>query len=79
MRPTLSSERPHVRGLPYFDADSLLHPRAEFIHEARSLVPGVERNQKRQIARSLKRLADIQDQALRDSTPRLPIFSIVEQ
>jgi hypothetical protein len=42
---------------PYlFDVDSLIRARIEFVREARALPLGVERNQKRQIARSLKRL-----------------------
>jgi hypothetical protein len=42
---------------PYlFDVDSLIQARIEFVREARALPLGAERNQKRQIARSLKRL-----------------------
>jgi hypothetical protein len=44
---------------PYlFNIDSLILARTEFVQEARALPPGAERNQKRQIARSLKRLIE---------------------
>jgi hypothetical protein len=68
------SQHPHI-----FDAASLIQTRAKFIHEARSLAPGNERDQKRQIARSLKRLSDVQSQVLESTTPRVRIFSIIKQ
>lgn len=40
-----------------FDIDSLIQARLELIRKARALAPGADRNQKRQIARSLKRLS----------------------
>jgi hypothetical protein len=39
-----------------FDIGQLIQARLECVREARGLPPGTERNQKRQIARSLKRL-----------------------
>jgi hypothetical protein len=52
-----------------FDIGQLIQARRGFVREARRLPPGTERNQKRQIARSLKRLigllpADIQQEHL---------------
>jgi hypothetical protein len=43
-----------------FDISQLIQARLEFVREARGLPPGTERNQKRQIARSLKRLIGLQ-------------------
>jgi hypothetical protein len=47
---------------PLFDISQLIQARTrtEFVREARALPPGSERNQKRQIALSLKRLLVIQ-------------------
>jgi hypothetical protein len=45
------SRHPHL-----FDVGQLIQARLGFVREARGLPPGTERNQKRQIARSLKRL-----------------------
>jgi hypothetical protein len=45
---------------PLFDISQLIQARLEFVREARGLPPGTERNQKRQIARSLKRLIGLQ-------------------
>jgi hypothetical protein len=47
---------------PLFDISQLILARLEFVREARALPPGSERNQKRQIARSLKRLIGSQAQ-----------------
>jgi hypothetical protein len=47
-----------------FKTDSLVRSRREFIREAWALPIGSERNQKRQIARSLKRLIDGQRRSL---------------
>ena len=53
---------------PYiFDADSLVQDRSDCLREARALAPGSERNQKRQVARSLKRLLDAQNKMLKNS------------
>jgi hypothetical protein len=52
-----------------FDIDHLIQARLEFVREARALPPGTERNQKRQVARSLKRLIENQDR-VRDNAPR---------
>jgi hypothetical protein len=50
-----------MSGHPYlFDIGELTHARLEFVREARELPSGTERNQKRQIARSLKRLISLQ-------------------
>jgi hypothetical protein len=49
------TRHPHL-----FDIDSLIRARIEFVQEARALSRGGERNQKRQIARSLKRLIEAQ-------------------
>jgi hypothetical protein len=38
-----------------FDIGQLIQARLECVREARGLPPGTERNQKRQIARSLKK------------------------
>ena len=43
-----------------FDLGQLIQARLEFVQLARELPPGTERNQKRQIARSLKRLIENQ-------------------
>jgi hypothetical protein len=59
------TRHPHL-----FDIDSLTGARVEFVQEARALPPGGERNQKRQIARSLKRLIESQSRA-RDYSLRL--------
>jgi hypothetical protein len=56
---------------PYlFDIDSLIQARLEFIREARAHPPGAERNQKRQVARSLKRLVERQMKT-QNYSPRL--------
>jgi hypothetical protein len=47
----------------FFDINHLVQTRSEFVRKARALPPGSARNQKRQIARSLKRLFEIQIQA----------------
>ena len=52
------ARHPHL-----FDIDSLIEARVDFIQEARALPPGGQRNQKRQIARSLKRLIEGQSEA----------------
>lgn len=46
-----------------FDIGNLIQARLEFVQEARALPLGTERNQKRQIARSLKKLVENQTQA----------------
>jgi hypothetical protein len=53
-----------------FHIGQLIQARLEFVRAARGLPPGTERNQKRQIARSLKRLISLQ--ARNNSSP-LPI------
>jgi hypothetical protein len=53
-----------------FHIGQLIQARLEFVRAARGLPPGTERNQKRQIARSLKRLIILQ--ARNNSSP-LPI------
>jgi hypothetical protein len=53
-----------------FHVGQLIQARLEFVREARGLPPGTERNQKRQIARSLKRLISLQ---ARDSSSPPPI------
>jgi hypothetical protein len=52
-----------------FDINELIEVRLETIHAARALPLGIERNQKRQIAQSLKKLIESQIQA-RDNPPR---------
>jgi hypothetical protein len=52
------AQHPHL-----FDIDSLTEARVEFVQEARALPPGGERNQKLQIARSLKRPIEAQGRA----------------
>jgi len=47
----------------FFDIRGLIEVRLEAIQEARALRPGIERNQKRQIAQSLKRLIEREIQA----------------
>jgi hypothetical protein len=47
-----------------FDIGELILVRLAIVREARALRPGSERNQKRQVARSLKRLIENQTQAL---------------
>jgi hypothetical protein len=59
-----------TRHLFLFDIDHLTQARLELVREARALPPGPERNQKRQIARSLERLIEGQSQA-RDYSLRL--------
>ena len=46
-----------------FDMNDLFQARLESVREARALPPGAERNQKRQIARCLKRMFESQIQA----------------
>jgi len=58
-----------TRHLEFFDIRGLIPVRVEIVREARALPPGTERNQKRQIARSLKRLIESQIQ-VRDNPPR---------
>jgi hypothetical protein len=53
----------------FFELGQLIQARFEFVEEARALPPGTERNQKRQIAQSLKRLIENRSQA-RDNPPR---------
>jgi hypothetical protein len=48
------------RHLHLFDIGELIKARLECVREARGLPAGTERNQKRQIARSLKRLISLQ-------------------
>jgi hypothetical protein len=52
--------------LSLFDTNHLSQVRVDSLREARALPPGPERNQRRQVARSLKSLADLQSRA-RDS------------
>jgi uncharacterized protein (UPF0305 family) len=54
----------------FFDIRGLIQVRVEIVREARALPPSTERNQKRQIARSLKRLIDGQIQARNDTHRR---------
>ena len=58
------AQHPHI-----FDVYQLMCARLEFLREARALPPGGDRNQKRQVARSLKRLTDSQIEA-RDRASR---------
>ena len=51
----------------FFDIRGLIQVRGEIVREARALPPGPERNQKRQIARSLKSLIEGQIQARNDT------------
>jgi hypothetical protein len=53
-----------------FHIGQLIEARLEFVRAARGLPPGTERNQKRQIARSLKRLISLQ---ARDGSSPPPI------
>jgi hypothetical protein len=53
-----------------FHVGQLMQARLEFVRDARGLPPGTERNQKRQIARSLKRLISLQ---ARDSSSPSPV------
>jgi hypothetical protein len=55
-----NSERAMTPDPKLFDIDSLIDVRLELLREARALRPGPERNQKRQVARSLKRLIKLQ-------------------
>jgi len=49
----------------YFpELGQLIQARLEFVQEARALPAGTDRNQKRQIARSLKRLMENPSQAM---------------
>lgn len=50
-----------------YDMKHMLQARPGFVREARALPPGAERNQKRQIARSLKRLIESQIRAWNSS------------
>lgn len=67
--------RPEQRGAAmtrqaqFFDIRGLVQVRLETVREARALRPGSERNQKRQIAQSLKKLIESQIQ-VRDHPPR---------
>jgi len=63
------TRHPHL-----FDIDDLIQARLEFVQEVRALPSGTERNQKRQVARSLKRLIQNQTQA-RDNSPRLASYN----
>ena len=58
-----------TRHAQFFDIRGLVQVRLETVQEARALRPGVERNQKRQIAQSLKKLIESQIQ-VRDNPPR---------
>ena len=49
-----------TRHAQFFDIKGLVQVRLEAVREARALRPGVERNQKRQIAQSLKKLIESQ-------------------
>jgi hypothetical protein len=55
--------------LPHREPFSVIQIRLEKAREARALPPGTERNQKRQVAQSLKRLIESQIQ-MRDNPPR---------
>jgi hypothetical protein len=46
-----------------FDMNHLLQAQLQLVREARALRPGSERNQKRQVARALKRLIESQIKA----------------
>jgi hypothetical protein len=59
-----------TRNPPLFSIASLIQARVELVHEARALPRGAERNQKRQIARSLKGLTEAQSEA-RDYSRRV--------
>ena len=58
-----------TRHAEFFDIQGLVQVRLETVREARALRPGVERNQKRQIAQSLKKLIESQIE-VRDHPPR---------
>jgi hypothetical protein len=58
-----------TRHSEFFDIGGLVQVRLETLREARSLPPGTARNQKRQIAQSLKGLIQHQMQ-MRDDPPR---------
>jgi hypothetical protein len=58
-----------TRHSEFFDIGGLVQVRLETLQEARSLPPGTARNQKRQIAQSLKRLIEHQMQ-MQDNPPR---------
>ena len=47
----------------FHNLGELIQARSDFVQEARALSPGIEREQKRQIARALKRLIENQHQA----------------
>jgi hypothetical protein len=49
--------------------ETLIQARVEFVQEARELPPGSERDQKRQIARSLKRMIIEARRPARDYPP----------
>jgi hypothetical protein len=58
-----------TRHSEFFDIGGLVQVRLETLQEARSLPPGTARNQKRQIAQSLKRLIQHQ-MGMQDNPPR---------
>lgn len=58
-----------ARHSEFFDIRGLIEVRLETVREARALRPGIERNQKRQIAQSLKKLIESQIR-VRDNPPR---------
>ena len=67
--PALSKGSAMTRHAEFFDIRGLVQVRLETVREARALRPGVERNQKRQIAQSLKKLIESQIE-VRDHPPR---------
>jgi hypothetical protein len=48
------------RTVKFFDLDQLIQARLDILREAKVLSPGMERNEKRQLARSLKERVLIQ-------------------
>jgi hypothetical protein len=58
-----------TRHAQFFDIQGLVQVRLETVQEARALRPGIERNQKRQIAQSLKKLIESQIE-VRDNPAR---------
>jgi hypothetical protein len=55
--------------LHLFDASHLRQVRLDALRKARALPSGPERNQRRQVAQSLKSLADLQSRARDDWAP----------
>ena len=58
-----------TRHSEFFDIGGLVQVRLETLQEARRLPPGTDRNQKRQIAQSLKKLIQHQ-MGMQDNPPR---------